>query len=136
MKRTLLILYQAAIGLSDTLTGALLNVAPAFALGLLGVHAPLEALVFVSWVGAFVFAVGLSCLYGLWLLIRPRCPGRLEAVWLLTAFCRASVAIFLTQRVASGAMAGGWLRIAAFDGLCVAIQAIGLRRGWLRHVIR
>ena len=136
MIRKLLIAYQASIALSDTLTGVLLIAAPAFTLALLGVHAPAEALPFVSWVGAFVFAVGLSCLYGLLLLFRPRAAARLETVWLLTAFCRASVAIFLALRIATGALEPGWLIVAAFDGACVVIQAVGLRKGWICNAAR
>ena len=61
---------------------------------------------------------------------------RLEAVWLLTAIIRSSVAIFVLAAVLNGTLAPGWLTIAVFDGICVLIQARGLRRGWLSHVTR
>ena len=64
MNRPILIGYQVLIGLSDTLTGALLIIAPEFALRLMGLHAPADALPFLSFIGAFVLSVGLTCLYG------------------------------------------------------------------------
>ena len=45
MNRPILIAYQTLIGISDTLTGALLIVAPEFTLRLMGLHAPSDALV-------------------------------------------------------------------------------------------
>jgi hypothetical protein len=59
---------------------------------------------------------------------------RLEAVWLLTAIIRSSVAIFVLVAVLTGTLALGWITIALFDGICVLIQARGLHRGWLSHV--
>ncbi len=67
---------------------------------------------------------------------RIGCVPRLEAVWLLTAIIRSSVAIFVLAAVLGGTLALGWLSIAIFDGICALIQARGLRRGWLTHVTR
>jgi len=134
MNRRFLLVYQLLIGLSDSSTGALLLVAPAFALRLMGLVAPSDALVYLSFIGSFVFAVGLSCLYGALLVYRSHCPARLETVWLLTAFARASVAVFVTGQVLVGTLESGWLTVAAADGACVLIQAVVLRKGWLAHV--
>ena len=68
MNRSILLAYQSIIGVSDTLTGALLMVAPAITLSLMHLHAPSETWVFLSFIGAFVLSVGLSCLYGAFLL--------------------------------------------------------------------
>jgi len=134
MIRPILLAYQLLTGFSDTSAGALLLVAPAFTLRLMSLAAPADALVYLSFIGSFVFAVGLSCFYGAWLLSRGPCRRpRLETVWLLTAFARASVAVFVTQQVLIGNLDAGWLTVAAADGACVMIQAIGLRRGWLAH---
>ena len=57
-------------------------------------------------------------------------------VWLLTAFTRASVAIFIAAQILAHTLEAGWLTVAISDGACVLIQAIGLRRGWLVHVAR
>jgi len=134
--RIALLAYQSLISLSDSATGILLLLAPAFALRLMGVSAPQDALVFISWMGAFVFAVGLSCAYGLWLMVFCPCQGRLETVWLLTAIARACVAIFVFQRVFGGMLDHGWLTVAFTDGSCVLIQGVGLRNGWLKHDAR
>ncbi|MGB6728955.1 MAG: hypothetical protein WBE74_23885 [Terracidiphilus sp.] len=136
MNRPILLGYQLLIAFSDTTTGALLMVAPAFTLRLMGLRAPSDSLVYVSFIGAFVLSVGLACLYGALLVYRGGCRGRLEIVWLLTAFTRASVAIFVMGQFLASTLATGWLTVAAADGACVLIQAIGLRKGWLASVAR
>ena len=135
MKELLLLAYQLIAGISDTSTGALLIAAPLFTLRMMGLAVPRDATPFLSFIGAFVLAVGLAYLYGALLVRRNRGVPRLEAVWLLTAMIRSSVAIFVVAAVLSGSLAPGWLTIAVFDGTCVVIQARGLRRGWL-HVAR
>ncbi|HEV2485765.1 MAG TPA: hypothetical protein VGT08_09555 [Terracidiphilus sp.] len=131
MNRPILVGYQLLIGLSDTLTGALLIVVPELTLRLMRLQAPPDALIYVSFIGAFVFSVGLTCLYGAFLAYKGNCRTKLEVVWLLTAVTRASVAIFVIGQVLSSTLDVGWLTVAATDGACVLIQAIGLRRGWL-----
>lgn len=131
MKDLLLLGYQLVAGFSDTSTGALLIAAPLFTIRMLGLAVPRDATPFLSFIGAFVMAVGLSYFYGALLVRRARGAQRLEAVWLLTAIIRSSVAIFVMAAVLNGSLAGGWLAIAIFDGICVLIQARGLRRGWL-----
>jgi len=136
MNRSILIGYQLLIGLSDTMTGALLMTAPAFTLGMMRLHAPDSALVYLSFIGAFVLSVGLSCLYGSYLMIRRGSLCKLEVVWLLTAIIRASVSIFVITQILSHMLEAGWLTVAITDGACVLIQAIGLRKGWLAYVAR
>lgn len=131
MKGSMLLGYQWLTGLSDTATGVLLCVAPEFTLRLMGFHVTPDADPYVSYIGAFVLSVGLACLYGV-LLIRRRAPkSNLEVVWLLTAFSRSAVAIYITSAVVTGTLERGWLGVAVFDGVCVTIQAIGLRKRWL-----
>lgn len=134
MNRRILIGYQLLISLSDAITGALLIAAPEFSLGMMRLHAPDNALVYLSFIGAFVLSVGLSCLYGAYLVIRQGDSCRLEVVWLLTAIVRASVAIFVITQIIGHTLEMGWLTIAITDGACVLIQTIGLRKGWLTHV--
>ncbi|MFP5204733.1 MAG: hypothetical protein ACLGP3_00690 [Acidobacteriota bacterium] len=133
MNRKMLLLYQLLTGLSDSLTGAMLMIAPAEALLLMQVQAPAAGLVFVAYIGAFVFAVGLCCLYGALLILRGDPARQLATVWLLTALMRASVAVFVTQRVLAGTLAAAWLPVAAFDGACVLIQALGLYKDWVAY---
>ena len=136
MKDLYLLTYQLIAGASDTSTGALLIAAPVFTVRMMGLSVPNDATPFLSFIGAFVLAVGLSYLYGALLVRRTGGEPRLEAVWLLTAIIRSSVAIFVLGAVLNGTLAPGWLTIAIFDGICVLIQARGLRRGWLLHVTR
>ena len=136
MKDLLLLAYQLVAGFSDTSTGALLIAAPVFTIRMMGLSVPYDATPFLSFIGAFVLAVGLSYLYGALLVRRTNGMPRLEAVWLLTAIIRSSVAIFVLAAVLKGSLAPGWLGIAIFDGICALIQARGLRQGWLLHVTR
>ena len=133
MNRTLLLAYQLLTGLSDTITGILLCAAPAFTLRMMGVHAPPDALPYIGYIGAFVLSVGLACLYGARIMHLPSSVDRLEIVWFLTALSRAAVAFYLLPEISIGAFQPVWLTVALFDGTCALIQAIGLRRGWLRN---
>ena len=136
MNRPILLSYQLLTGFSDTSTGALLMVAPVFTIRLMHLHTPADALPFLSFIGAFVLSVGLSCLYGAFLIARGACTPRLEIVWLLTAFTRSGVAIFVVTQILTCTLEVGWLTVAISDGACVVIQGIGLRRGWLANVAR
>lgn len=136
MKDLFLLVYQLVAGFSDTSTGALLIVAPLFTIRMMGLVVPRDAMPFLSFIGAFVFAVGLAYFYGALLVRRSHGAQKLEAVWLLTAMTRSSVAIFVLAAVLNRSLTPGWLVIAVFDGICVLIQARGLRRGWLTHVTR
>ncbi len=136
MNRFILLAYQLLAGASDATTGSLLLIAPAFTLRLMQLHAPETAMVYLSFIGAFVFAVGLAYLYGAYLVACKGCRRRLEIVWLLTAFTRTSVAVFVISQVLVSALEAGWLTVALTDGTLVLIQAIGLRKGWLASVAK
>ncbi len=130
MNRSLLLGYQLLTGVSDTATGALLIMAPAFTLELLRLPAPSADMVYLSFIGAFVLSVGICNLYGAYVVYRRRNRRDLEMVWLLTAFTRASVAFFVGVQVMTGDLPSGWLMVAAFDGFCVLFQALGLYKKW------
>ncbi len=136
MNRPILYLYQLLTGLSDSLTGALLIVAPGFTLRLMGLRTPADALPYISFIGAFVLSVGLACLYGALIVARRGSPCKMETIWLLTAITRASVAIIVLAQIATHTLEAGWLSVVIADGACVLIQSIGLRKGWLAHVAR
>ena len=133
MNRSVLLGYQWATALSDTCTGVLLYVAPAFTLRMMGVHAPASAIPYVGYIGAFVLSVGLACAYGAYLMHICACVERIETVWLLTAFSRAAVATYLLQAILSGAFEPAWISVVVFDTACVVVQGIGLRGKWLRY---
>lgn len=127
MKRPLLLGYQLAIGLADTATGLLLMAAPELTLRMLRLRVAPGAVPLLGLIGAFVFAVGLCCLYGA-LLAQRRDRARLDVVWLLTGIVRGCVALGVLGLVLSGSLAAGWLPVSIFDGVCALVQAIGLLR--------
>jgi hypothetical protein len=131
VKRPILFAYQLTIGLSDACTGALLVVAPATTLRLLGLHAPQDAQIYLSFIGSFVLGVGLCCLFGAYLAACGPCASKLRIVWLLTATMRIGVALFIFSQTLAGTLEAGWIAVALFDAACGGIQAAGLRRGWL-----
>jgi len=131
MKRMWLLGYQWLTAISDTGTGAMLYIAPETTLRLMGLRLAPDTAPYISYIGAFVLSVGLSCLYGALAFQHREATQRVETVWLLTAFSRAAVAIYLLQAVSSGKLAHGWLPVCAFDGTCALIQGVGLRRRWL-----
>ena len=135
MKRRLLLVYQSLTGLSDASTGILLIVAPATTLHMMRLHAPQDALSYLSYVGSFVLSVGIACFYGGALLAtRPVLVQKLETVWLLTAITRGLVAIFVVVKIISGSLEPGWITVALTDGAFALLQAFGLARGWLGNV--
>ena len=117
--------WSASVGAMDALTGVMLVFFPAMTLGLIGiVPPPHESLVLVSWIGVFVTGVGLS--YGMAL----GSPAYGAAVWGVTGLVRALVAVFLTIKILSGALAPAWLMVALTDGVVAAAQFTVLRMGW------
>ena len=125
-------LWSVMVGAMDALTGLLLILTPGLVLRLLRIETPsADALVFLSWIGVFVMAVGLS--YGFALRGR-RSAG--ETVWMFTALARMMVCVFLIVRITLGDMALAWLLVALSDGLVAAVQFFILRKGWWREVPR
>ena len=133
MRRSVLLAYQWFTGLSDTCTGLLLYMAPAFTLRMMGIQAPVVAEPYISYLGAFVLSVGISCFYGGLLVRKNARPERLETVWVLTAFARSAVAIYLVKAILFRELEPAWATVALFDASCVVFQAIGLRKRWPVH---
>jgi hypothetical protein len=121
--------WSVAVGSMDAATGLLLVFSPLLALRLLGIDAPAaEAVVFLSWIGVFVLAVGLS--YGF--ALGSRCRG--ETVWMITALARMLVAVFLTFRILDGSLAKAWMVVAVSDASVAVLQLMILRAGWWKEV--
>jgi hypothetical protein len=110
-------------GAMDFCTGLLLMVDPLFTCRLMGLT-QLSGLDFLPWVGAFVTAVGLSYIWGWW-------RGRLRFTWEFTALVRCVIGTFVTVSVARGALAPGWLPVAATDGGLALVQMVFLGKGWV-----
>jgi hypothetical protein len=123
--------WSIAVGSMDALTGLLLLLAPGWVLHLLRVPSPsVDALNFLSWIGVFVLAVGLS--YAMALGRRSR--G--ETVWVFTSVVRALVAVFLTFKILGGSMSPAWGVVALADGAVAVVQVAVLRAGWWKVVVK
>ncbi len=128
-KKKFLKYWSVAVGSMDALTGLLLIFAPASVLRLLKIEVPSpDAMVFLSWIGVFVMAVGLS--YGLAL---GRHRGSGEAVWMFTSLARILVTVFLVIQITRENMAPAWLVVALSDGMVALVQMVILRKRWWRE---
>jgi hypothetical protein len=131
-KSNFLKIWSVMVGAMDALTGLLLILTPASVLRVLRVEAPSpDAMMFLSWIGVFVMAVGLS--YGFAL---GKHRGRGETVWMFTALVRILVAVFLTIEIAQGNMVPAWAVVALSDGLVAMVQLVIVRKGWWREALR
>ena len=120
----------ALFGLCDLATGLALLAAPAALFRLPGLGPAPADPIFVRWIGVFVASVGASYLYP-WLGARQWLPARLGTIAEVTALQRTAVALFVAVAVVTGALAPGWLGVAAFDGAVAAAQVAIVRGGWL-----
>jgi hypothetical protein len=122
-------LWSVMVGGMDAVTGLLLILIPSMVLRLLGVAPPsTDALLFLSWIGVFVMAVGLSYAMAL----GNRCRG--ETVWAFTAMVRIMVAAFIVSRIVGGSMPPQWVLVAVSDGVVGIAQLVLIRAGWWREV--
>ena len=123
-KRNWDIVWSAVVGLMDLCTGFALIFAPALVFAVFGMQIDEAARDFVNWVGAFVFAVGLS--YA-WALSRESLP----VVWKITGGVRSVIAVFLIGKVLVGSMPANWLAVALCDGFVAIVQFAVL---WRRRI--
>ena len=131
-KSLFLKIWTMGMGAMDALTGLLLILVPKQVLALLGIAPPSpDGLVFLSWIGVFVMAVGLS--YGMALGKRR---SRSETVWAFTALVRVLVAVFLTIKITEGALPSAWATVAVSDGFVALVQVTILRKDWWREEVR
>jgi hypothetical protein len=119
--------WNGGVGAMDVATGLLLMASPEMTLRLMGLQ-PIDpvATVFLSWMGAFVFAVGASY----FLALRgddARCG---ETVWQITSMVRAVVAVFVTIKVCTGVLEARWMCVAFTDAAVALVQWIGIKRKW------
>ncbi len=124
-----------ATGAMDTSSGLLLMGLPTLALALMGVSLPPAAcLVFIRFIGAFVFGVG-----ALYLFAALRFAGRGDRsalVWVLglTAWMRSVIFVFTAAAILTDALAPSWWSVPATDGLLalgqfIFIWKLGSERG-------
>lgn len=128
--KTAFVGFQLAAGTCDTVTGLLLVLVPSFTLRLMGVAQIVAEPIFVSFIGAFVFAVGLSYLL---FLVPPRNAVDLAIVrtsWLITAVIRLCVGMFVLGACLSRKLNPAWLTVAIVD-LSIATFQLTARSKWL-----
>lgn len=130
--RTLILIYHYLAGLSDTCTGLLLLIVPAFTLHLMGVTEMPSPLYYVRYIGIFVFSGGVTYLL-IPAVVRdaPDASTWWRAQWAITAFIRSLVALFVLWQVMLGAMEGAWIAVFFTDAIYAAIQYTGLHKHWL-----
>lgn len=123
--------WNAAVGTMDALTGVLLMAVPGFTLRLMGLAVPAGEWIWVSWIGAFVFAVGACYFFALRPLVDRESRIGCAMVWRMTASARTVVALFLIGKIVSGALDRGWATVAITDAIVATVQWVGLKRGWI-----
>ncbi len=128
-------IYQVAAGLCDSATGVALVLMPAMTLHLMGIDAANSNLVWLSYIGAFVLAVGLSYFFPL--MERGQTVGALAVwrmQWRISAMARTLIAAFIVWKFSTGELPWQWLEVAATDGCFALMQWTGLWRRWLKDV--
>jgi hypothetical protein len=123
-RKTITVVVLAA-GAMDTCSGLLLMLAPALALRLMGVALPVEeALVFIRFIGAFVFSVGALYFYAGQRFV---CRGDAAALCLLlvaTAWVRSAIFLFTAAAILSGGLSWAWWTVPLTDGGLALLQII------------
>jgi len=132
--RSLLLLYQYAAGLCDSITGMLLVFAPSWTLHRMGLTEIPRPIAFVRYLGVFVLSVGLSYLWAAirWPLTTHAHIGW-STQWKITAMIRTLVALFIVWQVAIAGIEVKWIIVAFSDSTYAIVQWIGLRKGWLER---
>ncbi len=131
LRRQLAATYTAVAGGIDALVGPWLVFAPASALAAMGAEPEFgEDLLFVSFVGAFVGAVGWSYLWALWRWLRRGDTVFLRAVWRVTILLRLAAGSFVVAQLALDNLDLGWFGVPLADFLFAGIQFSLLRAGW------
>lgn len=122
-------MFQLTAGSCDALTGVLLMVAPSFALRWMGVQRLPTDITLVSFIGAFVFSVGLSYLIFWRFPDTERQIVGLQTMWLVTGIERLCVALFVAIACFSGRLEPAWISVSIVD-FCIAVfQFTFMRRG-------
>ena len=88
--------YLWIAGSCDASTGVLLICAPHATLRLMGIRPEVVPSEIIGFLGAFVLAVGLSYLYAAILSGSLKNQQAVEAVWIVRAVTRSSVAVYVT----------------------------------------
>ena len=134
MKDKVTIGVTAIAGCMDGLTGLLLILNPAVTLGLMGVDISLYTdVIFIRFIGAFVFGVGGCYILGL-IRLNLECDWKfLEDIWLTTAWIRLVVFAFTTFSIYTGKLDLWWAGIPVADGILGVFQIYWVKCGQFRR---
>ena len=127
---TLFPIYSRLAGSCDFITGLILVWQPSLAMRFMGIQHPPADLIFLSFIGAFVAAVGAVYLI---LGSRPKTEADLSAaraMWLITAIVRVSVGGFVAAACFTGILELAWASVAMVDLSLAGFQFLLLGRGW------
>lgn len=119
-------LFQWAVGACDASTGLLLVLAPAWTLRLMGIGSLPEPADIISFVGIFVFAVGIS-----YFLVSADDVAGWKMQWKVTALVRLLVAAFLLWKIFVVGWEVKWISVLLTDLIIALIQISGLKLRWL-----
>ena len=123
------VLLSLAAGAADTATGCALVFAPALTLRLMNV--PQRDPAMTAFVGAFVGAVGLAYLWGLFSWRATGSPRAAREAWKFTALVRVAAGSYCAVAIAQGSLEPGWWTVPVFDLALATTQLALLQRGWL-----
>lgn len=123
-REKLALLYLLLAGGCDTASGLLLMANPSGTLKLMGVATPLAEPVYMQWIGAFVFSVGLSYLVPLAL---PQRREMVRSVLGLTLVVRIVIALFSGISILRGALDPSWISVPLTDATMAVMQVVLLR---------
>lgn len=125
--KSLISLVHFGTGLMDALTGICLIALPAVTLRLMGVT-PGTDLVFVSYIGVFVFAVGASHFFAGPFPATAVARERWKTIWKISILARLSVGVFVLVQIMQGTLESAWISVTATDFSVAFILLIFLQR--------
>jgi hypothetical protein len=129
MKTNKIKLFQWGVGACDAFTGLLLILVPVWTLRLMGIEFLPEPADIISFVGVFVFAVGLSYFF-----VSSDDPSGWIMQWKITAMVRILVAGFLFWKIFFAGWEMKWISVLLTDLVIATIQILGLKLRWLGGV--
>jgi len=92
-----------------------------------------EALVFIRFIGAFVFSIGCLYLFALVPAIAANTWGWMSGVFAVTAWVRAVICVFTTTAIIFGGLSLAWWSVPVSDGLLAVIQVWVIWKGWVQR---
>jgi hypothetical protein len=123
MDKKILKIFCVLAGTMDSMTGLLLIAVPDFALKLMQIsEIHPEALIFVRFVGAFVFGVGFLYLFSLVAVRRSGDWQWVRSCLLSTAWLRLVIFVFGSVAISCGALSWRWGTVPLTDGVLAAFQ--------------